>query len=70
MPTAEPEQTRGRYTPVAQALHWLTLPLVLTVLPLAWVAESLPQGFEKWAVFLVHRSVGLTIFAVVAFRIL
>jgi cytochrome b561 len=49
-----------RYTPVAQALHWLTAALVLAVLPLAWVATS----------FQLHKSVGITIFAIVALRIL
>ncbi len=31
-----------RYHPVSQALHWLNAALVLAVLPLAWVAISLP----------------------------
>ena len=33
-----------RYNPVAQALHWLTAALVLAILPLAWVAISLPPS--------------------------
>lgn len=58
-----------RYNPVAQALHWLTAALVLAVLPLAWVALSLPPAPLKGSVFVVHKSVGITIFAIVVLRI-
>lgn len=34
----------ARFTALAQALHWVTVALVLIVLPLAWVAVSLPKG--------------------------
>ncbi len=60
----------ARYTRTAQALHWATLAFVLAVLPLAWVAESLPKGNEKSTVFVVHRSVGLTIWALIVCRLL
>lgn len=60
-----------RYHPVAQALHWLTALLVAAVLPLAWVATSLPRdAASKGTLFVLHKSVGLTILAVVAIRIL
>jgi cytochrome b561 len=59
-----------RYTATAQALHWLTALLVLAVLPLAWIAASLPPGPQKGFYFQMHKSVGLTIFAIVAIRIL
>lgn len=59
-----------RYTPVAQALHWLTAALVLAVLPLAWIATSLPASPAQSFYFQLHKSVGITIFAVVALRIL
>ncbi len=59
-----------RYTAVAQALHWFTALLVLAVLPLAWVATSLPASPTKGFVFQLHKSVGITIFAIVALRIL
>lgn len=58
-----------RYTPVAQALHWLTLACVLAVLPLAWVAESLPKGTEQALVMVIHRSMGLTILALIVCRL-
>ena len=58
-----------RYNPVAQALHWLTAGLFLAVLPLAWVAISLPPAPAKGSMFVLHKSVGLTILAIVVLRI-
>ena len=59
-----------RYGGVAQVLHWLTALLALAVLPLAWVAEALPrEAASKGNLFVLHKSVGLTILAVVAGRI-
>lgn len=60
-----------RYTRTAQALHWLTTALVLAVLPLAWVATSLAkEEAARPVLFQFHKSVGLTILALVAVRIL
>lgn len=58
-----------RYNPLAQALHWLSAALVLAVLPLAWVALSLPPAPLKGSIFVLHKSVGLTILALVVLRI-
>lgn len=67
--TAPP--TVPRYGGVAQALHWLTSALVVAVLPLAWIGTSLARdAAAKPLVFTLHKSVGLTIFAIVALRIL
>lgn len=79
MPTAQrtlsvtPETTPmiPRYTATAQALHWLTSAFVLAVLPLAWTAIAMPiDSGWKPVLFQFHKSVGLTIFALVAARIL
>ena len=59
-----------RYNPLAQALHWLSAALILAVLPLAWVALSLPPAPLKGNMFVLHKSVGLTILAIVAARII
>ena len=64
---APPASTR--YTLTAQALHWLTALLILAILPAAWIAVSLPPGPEKGWMFTVHKSLGLTILAVVAARL-
>jgi cytochrome b561 len=58
-----------RYTLTAQALHWLTVLLILTTLPVAWVMMSLPTGPQQTWMLVLHRSLGVTIFAVVVVRL-
>jgi Prokaryotic cytochrome b561 len=55
----------GSYTLTAQALHWLTVLLILMILPVAWVMMSLPEGREQSRMLDLHRSLGVTIFVVV-----
>ena len=59
----------GSYTLTAQALHWLTVLLILMILPVAWVMISLPKGLEQDWMLVFHRSLGVTIFAVVVLRL-
>jgi cytochrome b561 len=59
----------GRYTVSAQALHWLTVFLILMILPVAWVMMSLPTGPEQDRMLVFHRSLGVTIFAVAVIRL-
>ena len=67
---AVPLPASTRYTLTAQTLHWLTVLLILAVLPVAWVVVSLPQGPEKSWLFVVHRSLGITILAPVVARLI
>jgi cytochrome b561 len=63
-------QTSGRYTATAQWLHWISAALMLAVLILAWVMESLPNGDASRAtIVMLHKSVGLTILALTAARL-
>lgn len=59
-----------RYDGMAQALHWLSAILILAVLPLAWIAVSLPSGPERGWYFMVHKSVGVTILVLMALRLI
>jgi cytochrome b561 len=60
----------GRYGPTAQALHWLTALLVFVVVPLAWIAVDLPkEAPSKAVVFAWHKSVGITILALIGLRL-
>ncbi len=59
----------SRYTLTAQALHWLTVLLILAILPVAWVMMSLPTGPQQTWMLVFHRSLGVTIFAVVVVRL-
>jgi len=65
-----PEAGR-RYTATAQALHWVTAALMFVVLPLAWVAVNMPRdAASRGLLFTLHKSVGLTILALAAARLL
>jgi cytochrome b561 len=66
---AHPAIEAGRYTLTAQALHWLTVFLILMILPVAWVMMSLPTGPEQTRMLVLHRSLGVTIFAVAVIRL-
>ena len=66
---AHPAIEAGRYTLTAQALHWLTVFLILMILPVAWVMMSLPEGAEQTQMLVLHRSIGVTIFAAVVLRL-
>ena len=64
-----PALAATRYTLTAQALHWLTVLLVLAILPVAWVMVSMPKSQEQTWLFVLHRSLGVTILAVAAARL-
>ena len=64
-----PALAATRYTLTAQALHWLTVLLVLAILPVAWVMVSMPKGQEQTWLYVLHRSLGVTILAVATARL-
>lgn len=65
-----PASAGHRYGGLAQALHWITAALVAAVLPLAWIGASLAKDAPaKGTYFTLHKSVGITIFAIVVVRI-
>lgn len=59
-----------RYTELAQHLHWLTPPIVLAQVAIAWVMLSLPDtAGQKGVLFGLHKSIGVTIWLLVAGRL-
>jgi cytochrome b561 len=58
-----------RYGTVAQLLHWLVAALVLTMFGLGWYMSDLPLGQRKFDLYQLHKSLGLTIFALVVVRL-
>lgn len=64
-----PAPAATRYTLTAQALHWLTVLLILAILPVAWVMVSLPKDSQLAWLFVVHRSLGVTVLAVAVVRL-
>lgn len=53
----------GRYSAVSIALHWTIAALILTQIPLGWRMSDLPYGEAKFALFQLHKSIGITILA-------
>lgn len=59
-----------RYTEIAQHLHWITPPLLLAQLAIAWVMLSLPPtNPTDGQLFSLHKSLGITIWLLVALRL-
>lgn len=58
------------YVVPARALHWAIALLVLMVIPLGITMLRVPEGTTQNQLFDLHRSVGMTIFALAAFRVL
>ena len=67
--------TGTRYGGVAKTFHWLTALLILTLIPVALVANRLPyetgeQLTTKAWLFSLHKTLGVTVFFVALLRIL
>ncbi len=58
-----------RYGFVAQGLHWLVVGLLIVQVTLGKIAEGLPIGLDKLALLARHKSFGITILALAAFRL-
>ena len=58
------------YGPVARAVHWTVAALAFVVVGLGWAMTGAPRGGDSRELLLfLHRSVGLLILALMAFRI-
>ncbi len=58
-----------RYSATNQALHWITVLLVLAVLPLAWVMASAKPGPLGEAAFNWHKTLGGLVLLITLWRI-
>jgi cytochrome b561 len=62
--------TATRWGHVSQFLHWLIVVLIITQVILANLAEDLPIGVKKLAMYARHKSVGITILGLAVIRLL
>lgn len=60
----------ARWGHVSQFLHWLIVVLIIVQVILANIAEDLPLGMKKLAMYARHKSVGITILGLVIIRLL
>ncbi|MBV9695621.1 MAG: cytochrome b [Gammaproteobacteria bacterium] len=62
--------TLWRWGAVSQTLHWLIVALIVTQVTLASMADDLPVGPRKIKLLATHKSIGITILALVCVRLL
>jgi cytochrome b561 len=56
------EESARAYAPTLQFLHWFTAALMFSVIPVAWVMVSLPEGTAlRPVLFGIHKSIGVII---------
>ena len=58
-----------KYTRVGMLIHWLTVLGVVMLFALGWLMVDLPQGSDRSAYFSLHKSIGLSVFALLGIRI-
>lgn len=63
-----PYAVRDRYDAPTLILHWLVALLIVAAFVVVHVAGELPRGPERIAVMDLHKSLGVTIFALVLVR--
>lgn len=64
------KNTTERWGPVSQFLHWLIVLLVLSMGTLGLVMTEMRNSPDKIQLYLLHKSIGLTLLALVALRLL
>jgi cytochrome b561 len=63
------QESRARYTAVAQAFHWVIAALIVVQFTLAWTADDLPLGMHKLALLARHKSFGMTVLMLAVLRL-
>ncbi|OYX90712.1 MAG: cytochrome B, partial [Caulobacter sp. 35-67-4] len=53
--------TRTRYTTVAIVIHWLIAAAIIFQIILGWRAGDGPKGQTTFALYQLHKSIGITI---------
>jgi cytochrome b561 len=64
------KNTIDRWGGISQLLHWAVAALILAMAYLGLTMGDLPNGPEKIKTYALHKSIGITILALVALRVL
>jgi cytochrome b561 len=70
LPMMDADRMNGRYSGIAQLLHWGIVALLIWQYSLALRAWRLPVGEVKVALLNTHRSVGITLLVLMIARLL
>lgn len=57
-----------KYTRLAIILHWLMAALIFLQLGLGWYMADLPKGLERSNIITLHKSIGLSVVALLLLR--
>src|SRR5258705_12707812 len=58
-----------QYGSVARFFHWAIAILVIVTIPIAWTMLRIGEGPTQTLLFVVHESIGLTIFVLAILRV-
>ena len=64
------KNTADRWGGISQLLHWTIAPLILAMAWIGLTMVDLPNGPDKIRTYALHKSIGITILALVAIRLL
>lgn len=64
------KNTDARWGAVSQLFHWVIVVLILVMAYLGLTMGDLPNGPRKINIYALHKSIGLTILALVVLRVL
>lgn len=64
------KNTADRWGGISQLLHWTVAVLILVMAYLGLTMGDLPNGPDKIKTYALHKSIGITILALVALRLL
>lgn len=64
------KNSSDRWGGVSQLLHWTTVVLILVIAYIGLTMGDLPNGPDKIKTYALHKSIGLTILALVTLRVL
>ncbi|MFZ5657400.1 MAG: cytochrome b [Pseudomonadota bacterium] len=59
-----------RWGPVSQAFHWISVVLLVAIAAVGLSMEDLPNSPDKIRLYALHKSLGLTLLAIVVLRLL
>lgn len=64
------KNTKSSYGLITKLLHWVIGIGIIGMLVVGFIMTDMPPADEKWQLYFVHKSIGVTILGLVALRIL